>query len=157
MTNEEVAKTLMKTLTQFRRMAKHPHGPPQHGPFEGLKPSDIGLLHLLSHHGEDHPQGSRISELSEQLKVTPSSVTQQVTSLENAGLVVRRMDPEDRRSVLVSLTDMGKESLRASFEHFIAMFTGLVDHMGAERGMQLNDLMAEAIEYFSKANRKGDE
>ena len=43
--------------------------------------------------------------------VTPGGVTQQLEGLENAGLVQRTIDPEDRRVVYLSLTPDGEAKL----------------------------------------------
>ncbi len=44
----------------------------------------------------------RMADIAAQLDVVPRSVTTMVDGLEAAGLVVRRADPDDRRSVLVA-------------------------------------------------------
>ncbi|WP_051510239.1 MarR family winged helix-turn-helix transcriptional regulator [Intrasporangium oryzae] len=47
--------------------------------------------------------------IGSRLQVHPTSVTNAVDRLEDAGLVTRRSHPEDRRAVLVSLTPSGRE------------------------------------------------
>ncbi len=63
-------------------------------------------------------QGTRkMSELGEELDVTPRNITKLVDGLEAEGLVTRQPHPTDRRATLVSLTDrgvlVGKESALA--------------------------------------------
>ena len=53
----------------------------------------------------------RIGELADRLEIVPRSATAMVDGLESAGLVTRRMDPSDRRSVLVACAPAGTELL----------------------------------------------
>ena len=46
--------------------------------------------------------------------VTPATATTLVTTLENRGWVTREHDQEDRRKVVVSLTDLGRSTHAAS-------------------------------------------
>jgi DNA-binding MarR family transcriptional regulator len=75
------------------------------------------LVHL-----EDEPHGLRMNELAERILYRKSGFTRVVDRLEEAGFV-RRVRPEnDRRSILVVLTDQGRETLqraRRSHRHSI--------------------------------------
>ena len=54
------------------------------------------------------PEGLRMNELAERILYSKSGLTRVVDRLEDAGLV-RRVRPEnDRRSILVVLTDQGR-------------------------------------------------
>lgn len=50
----------------------------------------------------------RIGDLATVLEIVPRSATTRVDSLEDAGLVTRRIDPDDRRSILVAPTPRGQ-------------------------------------------------
>ena len=51
----------------------------------------------------------RMGEIASLLGVVPRSATDLVEALQSAGLVERRVDRANRRSVLVSLTERGRE------------------------------------------------
>lgn len=53
--------------------------------------------------------GLRLGALADWLQVAPRSATEVVDGLEELGLVARTPDPDDRRAVLVGLTDRGRE------------------------------------------------
>jgi DNA-binding MarR family transcriptional regulator len=53
----------------------------------------------------------RMADIATHLDVVPRTVTPMVDGLETAGLVVRRPDPGDRRSVLVEPTTEGRRLL----------------------------------------------
>ena len=67
-----------------------------------IAPSHARALGVLVRHGE-----IRLSELSEHLRIAPRTATEVVDALEDRGYVRRHADPDDRRAILVSLTDEG--------------------------------------------------
>ena len=70
------------------------------------------LVHL-----EETPAGLRMNELAERILYSKSGFTRVVDRLEEAGLV-RRVRPEnDRRSILVVLTDQGAATLDLARRH----------------------------------------
>jgi DNA-binding MarR family transcriptional regulator len=70
------------------------------------------LVHL-----EETPDGLRMNELAERILYSKSGFTRVVDRLEEAGLV-RRVRPEnDRRSILVVLTDKGRGTLKQARRH----------------------------------------
>lgn len=52
-----------------------------------------------------------MARIGERLQVHPTSVTSTIDRLERDGLVSRAPNPDDRRSILVSLTGSGREAL----------------------------------------------
>jgi DNA-binding MarR family transcriptional regulator len=70
------------------------------------------LVHL-----EETPDGLRMNELAERILYSKSGFTRVVDRMEEAGLV-RRVRPEnDRRSILVVLTDQGRETMERARGH----------------------------------------
>jgi DNA-binding MarR family transcriptional regulator len=70
------------------------------------------LVHL-----EETPDGLRMNELAERILYSKSGFTRVVDRLEDAGLV-RRVRPEnDRRSILVVLTDEGRKTMERARRH----------------------------------------
>ena len=74
----------------------------------------VARTHLL---WELHRLGpSTQNKLAATLRVSPRNVTGLVDALEAAGYVVRAPHPEDRRAILVTLTDQGSHTM-AQMEH----------------------------------------
>jgi DNA-binding MarR family transcriptional regulator len=49
----------------------------------------------------------RMSEIARRIQIVPRSATTIIEGLESKGLVVREIDPDDRRSILVRMTGAG--------------------------------------------------
>jgi DNA-binding MarR family transcriptional regulator len=56
----------------------------------------------------------RMSELAGRILASKSGLTRVIDKMEEAGLVRRERPPEDRRVILVTLTDAGVEALEAA-------------------------------------------
>ena len=70
------------------------------------------LVHL-----EETPDGLRMNELAERILYSKSGFTRVVDRMEEAGLV-RRVRPEhDRRSILVVLSEKGRETMEEARRH----------------------------------------
>ena len=69
-----------------------------------VTPAQARALGVLTRHGS-----MRLGALSEYLRIAPRSATEVVDALEEARLVERRPDPEDRRATLVATTARGEE------------------------------------------------
>jgi DNA-binding MarR family transcriptional regulator len=54
-----------------------------------------------------HQPGLRLSAVADALGIVPRSATEVVDALESRGLVLRSVDPEDRRAVVVAITPGG--------------------------------------------------
>ena len=75
----------------------------------GLTMAQAQVLRIVA--SATHPL--RMADIAARLGVVPRSVTTMVDGVEGAGLIVRATDPDDRRSVLVSLTATGHALLKS--------------------------------------------
>lgn len=74
---------------------------------KGLKPRHIHVIDIIQQ-ANDQAGRAQVSDVSRQLQVTMPSVTRLVGELEQLGVVAKRSDPDDGRSVLLSLTELGQ-------------------------------------------------
>ena len=70
----------------------------------GLNPGQVRALRALAEAGRP----LRMVRLADELRIVPRSLTPVVDSLEEAGLVRRQVDPANRRSTLVEVTEAGR-------------------------------------------------
>lgn len=70
------------------------------------------LIHL-----EEAPDGLRMKDLAERILYTKSGFTNVVDRMEKQGLVKRVRPENDRRSILVVLTDTGRKKMEEARRH----------------------------------------
>ena len=80
------------------------------------------LMGTLAHHGE-----MKVSDLSEKLGLSNSTVSGIIDRLENQGLVVRTRSKEDRRVVYVNVTCEFKKSSQNRFNEIEKMFESMMN------------------------------
>jgi DNA-binding MarR family transcriptional regulator len=73
----------------------------------GLEPGWHDVLATLRRQGP--PYRLRPTELASASMLTSSGTTKRLDRLEQAGLITRAPDPQDRRGTLIALTDAGRE------------------------------------------------
>jgi DNA-binding MarR family transcriptional regulator len=84
----------------------------------GLEPGWHDVLATLRRTGP--PYELRPTDLTGTLMLTSSGTTKRLDRLEQAGLVERAPDPQDRRGVLIRLTAKGREVIDATTEAHLA-------------------------------------
>jgi DNA-binding MarR family transcriptional regulator len=70
------------------------------------------LVHL-----EESPDGIPMTELADQILYSKSGFTRVIDRMEEAGLVSRVRPPNDRRSILVTITDQGTQTMERARRH----------------------------------------
>src|SRR4051794_32326330 len=99
------------------------------------------LVHL-----EETPTGLRMHELADRILYSKSGFTRVVDRLEEAGLVRRVRPDNDRRSILVSLTDKGRDTMeRARAYHR----DGIKRHFSQHLSEQEINALTSALEKVS--------
>lgn len=88
----------------------------------------------------------RMADIAARLEVVPRTVTPMVDGLEEAGLVQRRADPDDRRSVLVEPTAAGRHLLDRLDEARRATAAQAFSALTADERATLADLLERLCE-----------
>lgn len=102
-------------------------------------------LRVLRHLDQQGP--SSAGDVAEVLVSDPSTVSRQTKQLEKFGFVSIEADPDDRRSRIISLTDLGRERLLAAGpDGKIKMRQALREWSGEDLR-----LFAEYLDRFTKA------
>jgi DNA-binding MarR family transcriptional regulator len=105
----------------------------------GLEPGWHDVLATLRRSGP--PYQLRPSELTGTLMLTSSGTTKRLDRLEQAGLIERAPDPQDRRGVLFRLTASGREVIDATTEAHLANERRLLASLSDAEREQLAGLL----------------
>ena len=89
------------------------------------------------------PDGTRISELAEQARVTKQTAGFLVEQLEAAGYVEKVPDPTDGRARLVRLTPHALRVAPIANRAVEQALTEWADHVGGERMQQLYEVLSD--------------
>jgi len=139
---DATAQKLLQALDQFHRARWH-----EQETYAGCKPSEIRVLFCIKH-GAKPGSPMKVSEISKYMHVTSPTITQLLNSLEPNGFVERQIDPEDRRSVGIKLTEKGEWVTERAWEGFLTALQGMIDYLGEEDSERLADLLFKVLRYL---------
>lgn len=105
----------------------------------GLNTSSFDVLATLRRAGD--PYTLSPGEMLSTLMVTSGTMTNRIDQLEKAGWVIRKVNPEDGRSFLVSLTPEGLELINQVIEAHIENQKRLVSGLSQQEQQTLNQLL----------------
>lgn len=114
----------------------------------GLTGPQYHMLALIS-----KEKSCNISYLAEKLEVKPSAITVMIDRLVQNGYVERRHDEQDRRAVLVSVTEHGEAILKEAKKKSRAIIRYYFSHLDEN---ELNTLAA-IFEKFAAIEKPGRE
>lgn len=108
----------------------------------GLRTGEFDVLAALRRSGP--PYTLIPSTMADQLMMSRAGMTNRLDRLESAGLVERRLDPDDRRSFQIALTARGHSVVDAALTEHAANLQRLVGPLDADEREQL-DAMLRAL------------
>lgn len=114
----------------------------------GLNYASFDVLATLRRSGPPHALSP--GDLSATMMITSGTMTNRVDQLEKAGLVERRLNPDDRRSFIVSLTDKGFATIDAAVTDHVATQTRIVETLAPDERAVLNALLSKFLVGFER-------
>lgn len=86
------------------------------------------------------------SELSREMQVSSARIAATLNSLEKKGWITRTIDPQDRRRVLISLTESGKERAKALDKEHMAVVVSMLQRIGEQDAQELVRIIRKMTE-----------
>ncbi|MEG2075864.1 MAG: MarR family transcriptional regulator [Victivallaceae bacterium] len=83
----------------------------------------------------------RVKDIAEELGITPGAVSQVVDKLVRDGVLDRCTDAEDRRSVVITLSEQGREVAREIDGSFGCLMTRLLQGVPPEKLLIFNEVL----------------
>ena|SRR5438552_14005716 len=98
-----------------------------------LPQAQFHILHMLSEEGE-----LSVGDIAERHQASVPTISRMLNSLEQGGLIDRRIDPADRRAIRVSLTATGRQTHQRLIGAFSGALAQVIDPLSDS---QLEDLI----------------
>ena len=134
-------------LSRVTRLARH-LDLARRGAFAGnrLEPWEFDVLSALRRAGS--PYELSPGKLLTQTLVTSGTMTNRIDRLEDHGLVARHRSPDDRRGVIVALTDEGLRRVDNAMSDLLDVEEGLLGVMDDDNRALLADLLRAVVGQF---------
>jgi cytochrome b561 len=125
---------IMKHLATARAEALAPFG---------FRDGEFDVLATLRRAGK--PYRLSPTQLYKSLLVTSGAMTNRLNRLEDVGSIVRMADPNDKRSMLVALTDAGLAKIEQALKVHTDTQNKLLTTLNAPQQQQLNMLLSQLL------------
>ena len=96
------------------------------------------------------PNGSRVTDMAERVRMTKQAMGQLVDHLEAGGYLVRRADPQDGRAKLVVLTDKGRRVAKTAISATDKLERRWERHLGPRRAREFRKSLEEIVATFGR-------
>ncbi|MFN2927006.1 MarR family winged helix-turn-helix transcriptional regulator [Lachnospiraceae bacterium YH-ros2228] len=134
----------LRALNRFHKL-----GPAFH--MTGTSRGKMILMGTVVRLSEISPDGKvRVSDLVSTLQMPAPGVSRLLKGLEEEGLVVRTIDPSDRRNTLVSLTDSGCAETERGRAWINQTVDAITEGMGVEKIQTLTTLLNELYDQINR-------
>lgn len=110
----------------------------------GSSLADFDVLSALRRDGA--PYRLMPSELARRVMLSPSGMTHRIDQLETAGLVERQVDPANRRTMPVALTDEGVRLAEVLVRIVVEVETAILRPLSADQRATLDSAARRVIE-----------
>lgn len=139
----------LQVLSRVSRLARH-LDIARRGAFaaHGLESWEFDVLSALRRAGP--PFQLTPGTLLRATLVTSGTMTNRIDRLAAAGLVSREPDPRDRRGVLVTLSDRGREATDAALTDLLERENALLSRLGPEQRQALAELLRTLLIPFDE-------
>ncbi len=114
----------------------------------GVSHSEFCTMNIISENNTE--DGISVSHIAAALEVTPPAVSRMLKSLEERGLIERRVNAFNRRSTMVRLTENGERLLDTAHKRFIGLMEHISKKMGEEHLRKFNFLYNELLNIMSE-------
>lgn len=108
---------------------------------------ELYILHYILNHGDEEINPSVLSEM---LHISRPRVTTALAALRRKGYVETKMDEDDRRRLMVYLTDSGREFIIGRQNQVEEYFTGFIKGLGEIKAEELINLLDVIVEMLGK-------
>ena len=111
--------------------------------FERCAQGEMFVLRELAFQGSRTP-----SQLAEAMGATSGRISTILAGLGRKGWIMRTADPDDRRSVVIALSDAGWRAFREHGDKLVARLEWVFTQMGETRTRDFTALLAEFMTYL---------
>ena len=109
----------------------------------GLTPAQMHTIEILG-----HQESLRMKELAQKLGVTTGTLTVMIDRLEQNGLILRKPNEDDRRSIVVVLTKKGQKYFEEHHKLHLELTQEITSSLTKDEAKQLYTFMEKLVSFL---------
>jgi len=126
----------------------------------GLSISELELMREIKHNTLDSDNNTRISDIKNLLYISKAGISKKLNTLEEKGHITRTIDKNNRRQLIVTLTERGQEALKDMEQNTERLYATVLQKLGEEQTKQFVQLLGEVVDIMNDTllvNTKGSD
>ncbi len=124
---------------------------PQRRINEGMRGEAFVLQYVIFHDGPVQP-----NEISRFMNISTARMAAALNGLERKGMLTRRIDPGDRRRILVELTEEGRRYADGQRLEMLDHLTRVIERLGEHDAVEFVRIMGRVADIFAEVHHEGD-
>lgn len=149
--SKELQNELVQAMFRLKKMMNYGLGRDTNN--INITMSEYILMREVAENTKDVYNPSALTEVREYLSVSKAAVSQMLNSLEKRGYILREIDPNNRRNIIVILTEEGKNAYGKKNQEFYNRFEMVIQGIGEKDVSQfiaMINKMSDAMGVFEK-------
>lgn len=132
---DSLARDFMEVMNQMRKRRT------QKKFNDSMQGESFVLYYISQHEGNVIP-----SDISNEMGITSARIAATLNGLEDKGFITRRIDVQDRRRIIIDLTDAGREQVGQQYRMIKKMTVGMLKYLGEDDSKELIRIMKKMAE-----------
>lgn len=133
---DSLADELFYLMTQFSRASFQEHS-------RNFATGEMAILYYLN----KIQNGASAGDICSYMNVTTGRIASALNSLEKKNYIQRKSHNEDKRKVIVYITESGRKYIISHYENGLTLSQGMLDVLGEEDAKELIRLMRKTMNY----------
>ena len=142
--NDEFTKKIFDLIARLKRTQVHP----ENNSSNDLRRSEE--LFLINMDLLATNNSIKITDLINSLKFAPSTISTFLKSLEDSGHIIRETNRENRREVLVYITEKGQQKIAIAKARHVNLIKELTTYLGTNDANKLIEILEKTVIFFEK-------
>lgn len=148
MKDKDLKEKYMKAIIRFRKFGIIlPHT-------SNLNVTELVVMRGLEENCPYSDNNISISEVQNGLHITKSAISQMMNSLEKKGFIERTIDTDDRRKIVVTLTEAGKDILSKTKESANHNLNEIISTLGDDKTNQFISLLNQVSDISEELKKE---
>lgn len=117
--------------------------------FEAINDARRGMVYVIGYLYREKREIT-FNELSKKLDVSTARITKLLQKLVAKGYINKRQDENDKRKIIISLTDRGNEIAKSIEEKFYETISDVIDYIGIDDINKLIEITTKISNYLDQ-------
>lgn len=143
---------LIQSIFQFKRMI---HKGFTFEPLNNkINMTELIIMKEIINNTVDPKGNVKISDIKGYLSISKGAISQNLSSLEKKGYIKRTTDENNRRNVIITLTQEGREIIKEHYSQFNERLEKIISRLGEENVKQMIKIVDQMTEISNEIDNE---